>query len=176
MGSEGEQLLIVRAKRGDDAAYEQLLAMVIEPAHKLACGLLQDSHLAEDVVQEAAVRAWRKLKNLRDGASIAPWFLGIVANQCREVQRGHWSRIIVSGEVVEAQASTDDSTIARIELRRRLQELSRQELLVVVLHFYLDLSWPDITAVSGLSEPAARSRLYRALEKLRAKARAVVAT
>lgn len=68
MDSDGEQLLIARAKRGDDVAYEQLLAPLVEPAHKLACGLLYDTHLAEDVVQEASMKAWRKLKNLRDGA------------------------------------------------------------------------------------------------------------
>ena len=68
MDTTDEQLFIARAKQGDETAYEQLLAKLILPAHKLACGLLHDSYLAEDAVQEAAVKVWRKIRNLTPGA------------------------------------------------------------------------------------------------------------
>jgi RNA polymerase sigma factor (sigma-70 family) len=176
MGTEREQLLIARAKRGDDVAYEQLLAPLVEPAHKLACGLVHDTHLAEDVVQEAAVRAWRKLKNLRDGTSIRPWFLEIVANQCREMRRGHWSRLILRRDVTRPVNDSNEAAIARMELRSLLEQLGKQERLVIVLRFYLDLPWSDVAAITGLGEAGARSRFYRALGKLRPKDHAVVTT
>ena len=176
MASDGERLLIARAKRGDDVAYEQLLAPLMEPAHRLACGLLHDTHLAEDVVQESAVRAWRRLGNLKGGTSLRPWFLGIVVNQCRELHRGHWSRLVVKRDITRSSEGADDAAIARLELRNLLERLGRKERLVVVLRFYLDMSWPEIAAISGLGEAGARSRLYRALGKLRPKDRTVVIT
>ncbi|HEY1419255.1 MAG TPA: sigma-70 family RNA polymerase sigma factor [Candidatus Dormibacteraeota bacterium] len=177
MGSTGEDVLIAKAQSGDDVAYEQLLAQLMEPAHKLACGMLHDTHLAEDAVQEAAVRAWRRLKNLRDGSPIRPWFLGIVANQCRETHRGHWSRLMLSRDLAPIVVEdANEAAIQRLEVRRLLERLGKRERLIVVLHYYLELPWPEIAAISGLSEAGARSRLYRALTKLRPTNQATVTT
>jgi RNA polymerase sigma-70 factor (ECF subfamily) len=177
MSAEDEAFLIAKVRDGDDLAYEQLLRPLIQPAHKLACGLLHDSHLAEDAVQDPAVKAWRKLANLRPGAPMRPWFLGIVVNECREVRRGHWARLAPrqsgSGGVHE---SADDAAIQRIEIRLALERLDRRERVIVVLHYYVQLSWPEITAVTGLSESAAQSRLYRAISRLRAANAFLVAT
>ena len=85
-----EPELISRAAAGDKHAFEDLLRPVIGPAARLAYGMLQDRAEAEDVVQESAIKAWRKLGNIRPGADFKPWFLGIVANQCRTVRRGSW--------------------------------------------------------------------------------------
>jgi len=89
-----EQALIVRAKEGDRLAYERLLEPVMRPAARLAFAMLHDHSEAEDVFQESALRAWRRLGNLRAGSQFRPWFLGIVANQCREVRRGRWRQLI----------------------------------------------------------------------------------
>jgi RNA polymerase sigma factor (sigma-70 family) len=174
MGSADEQVLIDRAKRGDDKAYERLLAPLVEPAHKLACGLLHDSHLAEDAVQDASVKAWRKLRNLKDGAPMRPWFLAIVANQCRDVRRGHWSRLVLRHDVSEQIGPAEDEALRRVQVRQALERLNKQERLVVVLHFYLDLPWPDVAAITGLTEAGARSRLNRALARIRPPDRSVV--
>jgi len=162
-----EQVLIERAKLGEEIAYERLLVSLVEPAHKLACGLLHDSHLAEDVVQEAALKAWRRLGNLRSGASIRPWFLGIVANQCRDVRRGHWGRLLTKADVDLGLESPDEEALRRIEVRRALERLNRHDRLIVVLHIYLELPWPEVAVIAGLTEAGARTRFYRALAKIR---------
>lgn len=168
MDAGDEQTLIGAAKQGDDVAYEQLLASLMEPAHRLACGLLHDTFLAEDAVQEAAVKAWRKIGNVKVGQSIRPWFLAIVANQCRDHARGHWSRLFTVPEVSGSYEAGDDLALTRHQVRSALESLSRSDRLVIVLRFYVELSWPEVAAVCGLSEAGARSRFYRALEKLRA--------
>jgi RNA polymerase sigma-70 factor (ECF subfamily) len=167
MDQPDEHALIARAKQGDDLAYELLLATLVEPAHKLACGLLHDSHLAEDAVQDAAVKAWRKLANLKFGTPIRPWFLAIVANQCRDVRRGHWARIVAWPEMVQASHDHEQQTLDRVQVRQILERLNRDERLIMVLRFYLDLPWPEVAIVAGLSEAGARTRLYRALAKVR---------
>jgi len=54
--------------------FEFLLEPVLEPGFRLACGMLHDPQAAEDAVQEAAFKAWRKLGQLRPGQSLRPWF------------------------------------------------------------------------------------------------------
>src|SRR2546427_11198006 len=98
MESRKESGLISRAQAGDKVAFEALLEPLIASAASLAYAMLQDRAEAEDVVQESAVNAWRKLGNIRGGAAFKPWFLGIVANRCRTVRRGSWwsVRLIVT--------------------------------------------------------------------------------
>ena len=60
--------------------------------------MLHDPHTAEDVVQEASLKAWRKLDQVRPGRRLKPWFLAIVANECREVRRGRWWSVLKQPE------------------------------------------------------------------------------
>jgi DNA-directed RNA polymerase specialized sigma24 family protein len=61
---------------GDTAAFEILLEPLLEPGYRLAGRMLHDHQAAQDAVQEAAVKAWRKLRQLREGSEMRPWFLG----------------------------------------------------------------------------------------------------
>src|SRR5260370_26661820 len=94
MDDRTEQAVIACAKAGDRVAYEQLLEPLVRPATRLAFAMLHDRSEAEDVFQEAALRAWRRLENLREGSAFQPWFMGIVANQCREVRRTKWWHLV----------------------------------------------------------------------------------
>src|SRR5258708_10304052 len=86
--------LLEAAKLGDDNAFEILLQPLLEPGYRLAGGMLQDHQAAEDAVQEAAFKAWRKLRQLRDGSEMRTWVLGIVANECRTVLRSRWAAVM----------------------------------------------------------------------------------
>ncbi|HKF78458.1 MAG TPA: RNA polymerase sigma factor [Candidatus Dormibacteraeota bacterium] len=168
MGSEADDELLARARAGDTVAFEAALAPLVGPAHRFACALLQDPQLAEDAVQEAAVRAWSRVSRLRAGSPLRPWFLGIVANQCREQRRGRWWRPL---GLPDAAASPDDAVeeraLRRAQLRQALLSLRRDERRVLVLRLYVELPWEEVAAVVGLTEAGARSRFYRALARLR---------
>lgn len=163
MSSDRE--LIVRARAGDSQAFDALIGPLIEPAYRLACGILLDRSAAEDAVQEAALKAWRKLGNVREGAELSPWFLAVVANQCRSLQRGRWWSVL-KGVERHAAAGDFDST-DRLDLERGLRQLSPQDRALLVLHYYHDLPLDQAGAILGLSPGAAKSRLYRALRRLR---------
>jgi RNA polymerase sigma-70 factor, ECF subfamily len=166
--SVAEQQLVTRAKGGDTQAFETILAPLIDPAHRYACALLHDPDLAQDAVQEASVRAWRKLSRLRPGSPFRPWFLGIVANQCRDQMRGRWWQVIrIPQPRVLSSDLPEDVASRRRELREALLRLHDGERQVVVLRLYLDLSWAEVAAAAGVTEAGARSRYYRAMDRLR---------
>lgn len=168
MESTAEQRLVTRAKGGDTVAFEAILAPLIDPAHRFACALLHDPDLAEDAVQEASVRAWRKLSRLRPGSPLRPWFLGIVANQCRDQLRAPWWRVIRMPQLrVTSSHLPEDVTLRRAELREALTKLHDGERRVLVLRLYLDLPWNEVAAAAGVTEAGARSRYYRAMDRLR---------
>src|SRR5579864_4903921 len=158
--------LVQAAKGGNNFAFERLLEPVLQPGYQLACGMLHDPQAAEDAVQEAALKAWRKLGQLRDDSRLRPWFLGIVANECRSAQRSRW-RSVMKADQSERVADTADSAISRIEVRRVLRGLDHKKRLVLVLHWYLDMTLEEISSVTGDSVHAVEGRLYRGMQELR---------
>jgi RNA polymerase sigma-70 factor, ECF subfamily len=159
--------LIQAAKKGDDAAFEALLEPLLDQSYRLACAMLHDHQAAEDAVQEAAFKAWRKLLQLREGSDMRPWFLGIVANECRTERRSRWRAVIGSVPPEQSQEPHDDAVVAGVELRRTLRAMEPAKRLVLVLHWYLDLPLEDIAAITGTSVHGAESRLLRATHELK---------
>ncbi len=75
---------LARAVAGDADSFSRLLEPLLGQAYRLAAVMLNDRSTAEDAVQEAAIKAWRKVKQLRgDAASVRPWFLSIAATPPR---------------------------------------------------------------------------------------------
>ena len=151
-----------------DRTFADLLRPLIEPGFRLALAMLHDASAAEDAVQEASFTAWRKAARLNDPAKLRPWFLGVVANKCRNARRGKWRSSVSLGLPDElAVVSTEESSLQGADLRRAVARLRHHERLVVVLYFYLDMPLDDVAAVVGSSVGATRGRLYRAVNKLR---------
>lgn len=159
--------LIQAAKQGNDSAFETLLEPLLDQAYRLACAMLHDHQAAEDAVQEAAFKAWRKLSQLRDGSDMRPWFLGIVANECRSTNRSRWSSVVRTATPEVVEESTEDAVLAGFELRRALRSMDPAKRLVLVLHWYLDLPLDEIAAITGTSLHGAESRLSRATQELK---------
>ena len=154
-----------RALEGDSDSFSRLIEPLLDPAYRLAAVMLADRSAAEDAVQEAAVKAWRNLRQLRgDATSLRPWFLSIVANECRMARRGRWWSVLKFAEVREPEEEAPETYT---DLRKALLRLSPDERLPLVLHFYLDLPLDEVARTLGVSSSAAKSRIYRAAKRLR---------
>lgn len=151
-----------------EATFADLLKPLIEPGFRLALAMLRDAGAAEDAVQEASFVAWRKLGRMRDRGRLRPWFLGIVANKCRNARRTRWASGVDVGVPEHiAVVSNEDKTLLGADLRRAIARLGHDDRLVIVLYFYLDLPVEDVATIAGSSVGATRARLYRSIKRLR---------
>jgi RNA polymerase sigma-70 factor, ECF subfamily len=158
--------LVADAIAGDVSAFALLLDPLWDPAYRLAFSMLREQQAAEDAVQEAALKAWRNVRRLRsDTQTLRPWFLTIVANQCRSMRRSPWWQVLRLADSPE-QASLDAISDDRIDLVRALQRLPREQRMTLALRYYLDLPIDEVAGVLGISVSAAKSRIRRALRAL----------
>ena len=164
--SPTESELIEAAKHGDGVAFADLVRPHYQSAFKVAYGMLHDSSEAEDAVQEASFKAWRRLGNLRVGSSMRPWFIAIVANQCRGVSRSRWWSV-TKAQALDGQVVPSVDIAAAVDVRRALLRLRHDDRLIVVLRYYLDMPFEEIATTLGITPKAARIRVERAVHRLR---------
>jgi len=156
------------ATGGDAAAFVALVEPLLPAAYRLAVAMLRSDTDAEDAVQEATLKAWRHFGRFRREAAMKPWLLAIVANECRRMRRSRWFWVIKSSEAIDVEDRVRPEVHAlRADLRRALHRLPHDQRLVVILRYYLDLSFDEVAEVMRISTKAAKSRTYRALERLR---------
>jgi RNA polymerase sigma-70 factor (ECF subfamily) len=162
--------LIAMAKDGHRASFDDLIGPLLEQAYRLAYGFLREQQAAEDAVQEAAVKAWIHIGRLREGSDLRPWFLTIVANQCRSVQRGRWWSVLKGVDIDHASSPGDDAPEGSMDLQRVILGLQPADRALLILHYYHGLTLEEAAGVLRLSLGAAKSRLHRCLRRLRLQA------
>jgi RNA polymerase sigma-70 factor (ECF subfamily) len=164
-----QQSLARAVPAADDLAFERLVEPLLHPGFDLASAVLRDRAAAEDAVQEAAVKAWRTFPTLRDEGRARAWFLKIVLNQCRATMRTRWWRSHLLADRVESETpSPDAGAVLRLDLERALRGLSRDQRAVLFLAYQLDLPQEEIARVLGVRVGTVKSRLHRAVARLRA--------
>jgi RNA polymerase sigma-70 factor (ECF subfamily) len=150
----------------DTGSFGALIEPLLPGGYRLAYAMLQSQPEAEDALQEAALRAWAARHRLRPGSDLRPWFMTIVANQCRQQRRSRWWSVLKGGDLPER--AEPPPGVEGADLRRALARLPYHHRLALVLRYYLDLSFEEIGRVQGVSAIAAKARVHRALGRLRA--------
>lgn len=168
MDARADADLVSRAMAGDRSAFDGLVGPLVDQAFRLAFGMLHDREAAEDAVQEAAVRSWRKLGNLKQGMPMRPWFLAIVANQCRTVTRGRWWSVLRLDSSIESDgAGFEDRVVRGADVRAALRRLPIEQREVLVLRYYLDLPLEEVASITGSPVGTVKSRINRGLAAMR---------
>lgn len=155
--------------------FEQSVVPYLDDAYTLARHLLRDEHDAQDVVQEAYLRAWRYFAGFRGGDERA-WLLTIVRNCCytwRRTGRGE-EHIVYDDEQHGRDDSRRNATDARAiddsdrrQLASALDRLPVEFREVLVLREIEGLSYHDIARVTGVPIGTVMSRIARARERMR---------
>ncbi|HEY7706234.1 MAG TPA: RNA polymerase sigma factor [Gaiellaceae bacterium] len=171
-----EAALVAAAKRGDVSAYESLLRMHQTVAYRTAFAITRSAEDAEDVVQAAFLKAHRAVRRFRRGAEFRPWLLTIVANEARNRRRtvARQLRLVHPGfaQAMSAPAPSVEAVTVEVDERRRLlaavDGLGDEDRLAVVARYFVGLSVDETAAVLGVRRSAAKMRISRALDRLRA--------
>jgi len=159
---------VALARTGDRAAAERLVETHVERISAVVSALLgPGSPDVGDAVQETFVRALGRLHQCRSDATFPAWLARIARNVCRDMRKSAWAARVVLGPGSDTAREARDDT-GRLDLARALAELPERERIVVILHFVDGYGLTEIGALLGQGAEAVRSRLRRALARLRA--------
>ena len=168
--------LVTRAKNGDVAAYQELVRMHQGVAFRTAYLIAGSTADAEEAAHDAFIKAYSALGRFRRGKPFRPWLLAIVANEARNRRRSSGRRQMLALRAAEemrsgdAAPSPEAAVLGRerdMDLLAAVNRLSEQHRRVVACRYFLDLSEAETASALGIRKGTVKSRLSRALERLR---------
>lgn len=168
----GDGVLVARALRGQSDAFEALVRRHLHSAYLVARQLVTSEADAEDVCQDAFVKALERLEDCREPDRFRPWFLTIVRNRAHNFRKYERRRV---AEPLDGQTASSGTSPARDldreDLKRRLsgalEQLTEKQRQVVLLHDYEGWRHAEIGERLGISAGASRFNLHAARKKLR---------
>ncbi len=179
---QNEQLLVKRAVAGDRQAFQEIVAQNKQRMFSVARGVLGNLHLAEDVVQEAFIKAYRALPDFRGDANLSTWlyritYLTAIDHQ-RQLQRQQQladaAEQVAAAGTMELAGRAPTSSHQAIELHElnnqiqaALQSLSPFEQTIFTLRHLQNFKLREVADVVDRSEGTVKNILFRAIRKLR---------
>ncbi len=169
-----DRFLVWRLKRGDRQACRELIGRHHEGVYGYLRRLGADSALAEDLTQETYARAWSRIGTLREATSLRAWLLTIARNEFFQWTRARRPEAALPGPLpdraaddpgVEAVLVLEERDVA---LRRAVARLEPDLEEAVALHYFQDLSLAEAATILGVPPGTVKSRVHRALGRLRA--------
>ena len=168
---------IQRAREGDEQAWEGIVRAHQEGVFRLAYLYLRDAQEAEDVTQRAFIRAYENFAQFEDERPLRPWLLSIAANLAKNRRRflgRYWAALRRFGEqAVSARADgwrgrrNEPQAPSEAELWRAIRQLSRVDQEIIYLRFFLDMTVRETAQTLSVAEGTVKSRLHRALHRLK---------
>jgi len=161
--------IVERARAGDRDAFDVLVQSSTRLLYGIALRILHDVQLAEDIVQDSLVDAWRDLRGLRDPALFDAWVTRILVRNCHRQARRERSALQLRPRLREDETTNPTAEIdERDRLDRAFRRLKPDHRIVIVLRHYLDWEPAEIAEALGLPPGTVRSRLHYGLAELRA--------
>ena len=163
--SEREILELV--KKGNREAYQEIVSRYMKTAYYIALGLVHNHQDALDISQEAFVRAFRRIKSFNAERRFFPWFYQLMKNLCIDhLKRTSRMKEVPLDGIQVLDEKKEDEEMKRV-LWKGIEELAFEEREVIILRYFRQLSYQEISEIVGKPIGTVMSSLYYAKKRLK---------
>jgi len=151
--------LVLRARDGDREAFVELMRQNEDALYHMAWSMLRKEEDVADAMQEAIFKAYRSIASLREPQFFRTWIFRILINECNTLLRGRSRTVTVAEFPVTASRGNDYDGV---DMRDAVDRLEQKQRVVVILHYFEDMSISQVAQTLELTESAVKTRLMRA--------------
>lgn len=165
--------LVLKAQGGDKEAFGKIYKFYLKKIYRFAYYMIQNHELAEDITQNTFIKVWRALPlfSLRENGTFQAYLFKIARNLAIDYQRKKKEvSLEVIADVIPSNENLEDIVSRKEEknmVNKALSSLDKAEKQIVVLRYFEDMSYEEISKVVGKNEGAIRVQLHRILKKLK---------
>jgi RNA polymerase sigma-70 factor (ECF subfamily) len=170
---EDESQLILRSKNGDHSAFEKLYRENIGRVYALCLRMCGQKDLAEDLSQEAFIRAWQKLNSFRGDSAFSSWLFRLTSNVVVGHMRKHSKWQVDSLDEQQYDQTPAAEKLPehnRRDIEQALNVLSDTARIVLIMYEYLGYQHNEISEITGMAIGTSKTHLHRARASLKAQA------
>lgn len=158
------EILIKKAKKGDDAAFYELMQVHKERLLRMAISYLRNEEEALEALQEVTFRAYRSIKKVKHAEYFSTWLVRIMINYCHDQSRK--SKRIADSTLLDQLEENIDYNRS-LEIEEALHKIDSRCREVIILKYYHDLKIKDIAEILESPESTIKTWLYKGLQALR---------
>lgn len=159
--------LVKKAQKGNDKAFLKIFQQYEEDIYRMAFLYVKNQEDALDVVQEVAYQSFKKIHTLKKPEYFKTWLMRITINCAVNIVKKNMKVIQLIPEFEEFVGSDDEDIPLSLTLQNLIDTLQEDEKSIVLLRFYQNFTFKEISEVLEMPLGTAKSVLYRALDKLR---------
>lgn len=163
--------LVLLAQQGEVNAFGELYSLFWQELYRFSYYCLSDRQDAEDAVQEAAVDAWSNIGSLKNPNCFKNWFFSILSAKCsKKIRHIMRRRQQLTFDELQNQADTlspDRDIALSLEIYQHILKLKADDRMIVLLSVVQGYKIHEISSILGINANTVRSRLHRALQKLK---------
>lgn len=161
--------LVKKSKRGDISAFMELLREREEFIYKISFIYTENSYDAEDCISEASIRAFDKIKQLKDDNKFFSWYISVLINTCRKSLKKRMNASTEEELNEIRDAFSYNSIEDKIIIEGLLNKLKKDEREILVLRYLKDYSIQEVADIMDIPLNTAKTKIYRTLNFLRAR-------
>jgi RNA polymerase sigma-70 factor (ECF subfamily) len=155
--------LVARASAGDEFAFTSLVRKCQDTMYSAAMAILRNEQDALDAMQDASLKAWRKLPSLKERAYFQTWITRITIRCAMDIARKRKPEALFLTDVPAPREHASE----RVDIQRAMDSLDEKTRLCAVLYYQEDMSVEHVARAVGARVGTVKSRLHRARAKLR---------
>ncbi len=160
------EILVIRSQQGEQEAFGLLVELWQEPLLKFSLRYLEQETEALDAVQETWITVIKKLNKLQDPSLFVSWLFRVLTNKCIDkIRKKQNEEKLINNANPKSETSTISNENDKLE--QAIQKLSDEHKTLIVLRFGQEMQVGQIAALLNIAEGTVKSRLHRALSRLR---------
>jgi RNA polymerase sigma factor (sigma-70 family) len=159
-------VLVARAQSGEHRAFAEIMSAHERELTVFLYRRVNDAHVAEDLLQDTFLAAWKAIRKTRPDLLVRPWLYKIALNMARQWERKQ--RISKKVFPLWQRERQDDDWVERNEVQRVLRQMPARDAELLLLKVIAEFDYSEIAAMLDVKPEAVRQRLHRARERFRA--------
>ena len=170
MATQQQADTLASAAAGDEVAFQHIIDTHHEDMRRVCQAISGDHAIADEAVQAAWLVAWKKLGRVHGPDYLRPWLVSVAVNEAKQLMRKRRRRaeIEVAADASGEPGGIDPATgVAAVDLRAALSRLDPDDAALLAMRYVAGFDSNELSAATGISPSGTRSRIERALKRLR---------
>jgi len=168
MGNKSAKASVLSDMNAKQKRYESLVRALHADIYRYALWLIKDKAIAEDVVQETFLRAWKSLDSLKDEAAAKAWLITILRREnARRFERKQFDTVDIDDVSISDPVAHSEQTIEQGEIRKAISSLSDEYREPLAMQIIMGFSGDEIAEQLNLNKNTVMTRLFRARNQLK---------